>query len=124
MYGKTPGKKWSHSSEKWSHSSPESDPSNSEYITVLKKVTFDSLVDVYPPATEILPIYSSLILYIIHHITRTVILPVYKHCLVPYPGTFVYRITVKFENSKIPHHTGTQKGTRTGTRVDLYNLII
>ena len=36
---------------------PRSDPSNYVYITVRKKVTMDSVVDVYPPATEILPLY-------------------------------------------------------------------
>ena len=36
---------------------PRSDPSNYVYITVRKKVTMDSVVDVYPPATEILPVY-------------------------------------------------------------------
>ena len=34
---------------------PRSDPSNDEYITVLKKVTFDSLVEFFPPQTQISP---------------------------------------------------------------------
>jgi hypothetical protein len=32
-----------------------SDPSNEEYITVPKKVTFDSLVEFFPPQTQISP---------------------------------------------------------------------
>ena len=33
-----------------------SDPSNEEYITVPKKVTFDSLVEFFPPQTQISPV--------------------------------------------------------------------
>ena len=36
---------------------PRSDPSNDGYIIALKKVTMDSVVDVYPPEIEILPLY-------------------------------------------------------------------
>ena len=36
-----------------------SDPSNEEYITVPKKVTFDSLVEFFPPQTQISPPWAN-----------------------------------------------------------------
>ena len=50
-------KKWIPPPKKWIPPPTGSDPSNYMYITVLKKVTMDSVVDVYPPATEILPLW-------------------------------------------------------------------
>ena len=48
MYGKTQAKKWSTPLKKWSTPTHRFRPSNDGYITLLKKVTFDSVVKFYP----------------------------------------------------------------------------
>ena len=50
-------KKWIPHTKKWIPHPTSVRPSNYVYIRLLKKVTMDSVVDVYPPATEILPVY-------------------------------------------------------------------
>ena len=51
-------KSWPPRPKSWPPPQPGSDPPNDTYITLLEKVTFDSLVDVYPPQLKFCPYLS------------------------------------------------------------------